>query len=86
MKIRPVEAELFHADRRTDRRDEANSTFFGILRTRPEMTQPATQNQGGLRPVQWQCCRVQLPAPRAAANSLQTAPGTKQISNLRGKP
>ena len=25
MKIRPVVAELFHADGRTDRRDEANS-------------------------------------------------------------
>jgi len=25
MKIRPVEAELFHADRRTDRYDEDNS-------------------------------------------------------------
>ena len=24
MKIRPVEAELFHMDSRTDRRDEAN--------------------------------------------------------------
>jgi len=27
MKIRPVKAELFHADRRTDRHDEANSRF-----------------------------------------------------------
>jgi len=27
MKIRPVGAELFDADRRTDRRDEANSVF-----------------------------------------------------------
>ena len=27
MKIRPAEAELFHADRRTDRHDEANSNF-----------------------------------------------------------
>jgi len=26
-KIRPVGAELFHADGRTDRRDEANSRF-----------------------------------------------------------
>jgi len=25
MKIRPVEADLFHADRRTDRHDEGNS-------------------------------------------------------------
>jgi hypothetical protein len=34
MKIRPVGAELFHADGRTDRHDEANSCFFAILRTR----------------------------------------------------
>jgi len=27
MKICPVGAELFHADRRTDRHDEANSRF-----------------------------------------------------------
>jgi hypothetical protein len=27
MKIRPVVAKLFHADRRTDRHDEANSRF-----------------------------------------------------------
>jgi len=27
MKIRPVGAELFHADARTDRHDEANSLF-----------------------------------------------------------
>jgi hypothetical protein len=27
MKIRPVGAELFHADRQTDRHDEANSRF-----------------------------------------------------------
>jgi len=27
MNIRPVEAELFHADRRIDRHDEANSRF-----------------------------------------------------------
>jgi len=27
MNIRPVGAESFHADRRTDRRDEANSHF-----------------------------------------------------------
>ena len=35
MKIRPVGAELFHADRRaggrTDRRDEANSRFSQFL-------------------------------------------------------
>jgi hypothetical protein len=28
MKICPVEAELLHADRRTDGHDEANSSFF----------------------------------------------------------
>jgi len=28
MKIRPVEAELFHVDRQKDRDDEANSLFF----------------------------------------------------------
>jgi len=28
MKIRPVGAELFHADGRTDRHDEANSRFW----------------------------------------------------------
>jgi len=27
MKIRPVGAELFHADRRTDRHDEADGRF-----------------------------------------------------------
>ena len=27
MKIRPMEAELFHADGRKDRHDEANSRF-----------------------------------------------------------
>jgi len=27
MKIRPVAAEILHADRRTDRHDEANSRF-----------------------------------------------------------
>jgi hypothetical protein len=27
MEIRPVEAKLFHADRRTDRHDEANCRF-----------------------------------------------------------
>ena len=38
MKIIPVEAEVFHADRRTDRGadrcDEAKSPFFTILRMR----------------------------------------------------
>ena len=32
MKIRSVEAELFHADGQTDRHDEAKKWFFVILR------------------------------------------------------
>jgi hypothetical protein len=36
MKIRPVRAELFHADRQTDGHEEASSqTLFAILRKRP---------------------------------------------------
>jgi hypothetical protein len=38
MKIRPVGAKLFHADGRTNMRNEVNLSFFGILRTRLEMT------------------------------------------------
>ena len=34
MKIRPVGADLFHAGRRRDIRNEANSLFSKILRTR----------------------------------------------------
>jgi hypothetical protein len=34
MKIRPVGAELFHANRRTDRHDDVNSRFLEILRKR----------------------------------------------------
>jgi len=34
MKIRPMGAELFHADGRTDGHDERSSLFFAILRTR----------------------------------------------------
>jgi len=30
MKIRPVEAELFHAEGQTDRHDEANSRFSQV--------------------------------------------------------
>jgi hypothetical protein len=32
VKILPVGAELFHANGRTDKHDEANSRFFAILR------------------------------------------------------
>ena len=31
MKIRPLGAELFHADRQTDRRDEASSRFSQLV-------------------------------------------------------
>jgi hypothetical protein len=31
MKIRPVGAELFHADRQTAREDKANSSFLELL-------------------------------------------------------
>jgi len=34
MKIRPAGAELFHADGKADRHNEANSRFSQILRTR----------------------------------------------------
>ena len=37
MKIRPVRAELFHADEQTDGHTEANSRFFPILQTRLKM-------------------------------------------------
>ena len=33
MKIRPLGAELLHADRQTDRYDESNSSFSQFLRT-----------------------------------------------------
>ena len=43
MKIRPVEAELFHADRladgQTDRHDEANSRFSQFRETRLKIVQ-----------------------------------------------
>ena len=39
-KIRPLGAELFHADRQTDKHDEGNSIFFSsqFLRTRLKKT------------------------------------------------
>ena len=37
MKIRSVGTELFSANRRTGRRDAANSRFFAILRKRPKI-------------------------------------------------
>jgi len=36
MKIRPVKAESFHADRRMDGHDEANSLFFRNFENAPE--------------------------------------------------
>jgi len=38
MKIRLVDAELFHMDKRTDRHDEANSSFSQFLRTHLKIT------------------------------------------------
>jgi hypothetical protein len=40
MKIRPVEAELLHADRRPD---GANSRFFPVLRKRLKITMRAVK-------------------------------------------
>jgi hypothetical protein len=45
IKIRPVAAELFHADRQTDEYDEAES-LFAILRTRLK-----TKNKTGMAAV-----------------------------------
>jgi hypothetical protein len=42
MKIRPVGAELFHADGQTDRHDEANSRFSQFCETRLKMTKSPT--------------------------------------------
>jgi len=36
MKIRPVGAELFHAERRTDRHDEVNSSFSQFCEKTPK--------------------------------------------------
>jgi len=41
MKIRPVEAELFHADERTERHDEDNSRFSQFLPTRIKILRSA---------------------------------------------
>ena len=38
MKIRPVGAELFHGDRRTDRHDEANSRFSQFFESAKKRT------------------------------------------------
>jgi len=44
MKIRPVRAELFHAERRTDRRtdrhDEVNSCFSQLLKRASRVNRP----------------------------------------------
>jgi len=46
MKIRPVKADIFHADgqrdMRTDRDDEANNSFSQFLRTLPTNQPPCT--------------------------------------------
>jgi len=61
MKIRPVEAELYHADRRTDgqedRHDEANSGFSQFCERAPQKQQMQTSKYSiflkliSLRPV-----------------------------------
>ena len=43
MKIRPVGAELFRSDRRTNRHDEANSRFSQFLRTRTKSASVSLQ-------------------------------------------
>jgi len=42
MIIRPAEAELFHADRRTDRHDEANSPFAQFCKNTKKESNPYT--------------------------------------------
>jgi len=43
MKIRPAGAELFHADGRTDRHDEADSRYFAIFAKAPNHLFPPAQ-------------------------------------------
>ena len=38
MKILPVEADMFHADRQTDRHKENNSRFFSNFANAPKRT------------------------------------------------
>ena len=45
MKIRVVRAELFHANRKTDRRNEAKS-LFAISRTRLKTVEPGYNDIG----------------------------------------
>jgi len=51
MKILPVGAELFHADRRTDRHVGANGSFFEILRTRRQKEEKSinSRSSGSVR-------------------------------------
>ena len=44
MKILPMEAELFHVDRGTDRHDDANSRFSKILETRLKTYQNSSRS------------------------------------------
>jgi len=37
MKIRPLEAQLFHADRWTERHDEVNSPFAQFCKSAPKL-------------------------------------------------
>ena len=54
MKIRPVGAELFREDGRTDRHDEADSRFSNFANA-PTNSSLYTKGQtgNGLRPSQW---------------------------------
>jgi hypothetical protein len=44
VKICPVDAEMFHAERRTERNDEANSRLSQILETRLNTLRSVTQH------------------------------------------
>jgi hypothetical protein len=48
MKIRPVGAELFHADRRTGRHDEVNSCFSQLCKGAKKRALLVTSTDGGL--------------------------------------
>ena len=52
MKIRPVGAELFHADGQTDGHDEVSSGFSQILRRSPKMYSVFKPRQCNVHPEQ----------------------------------
>ena len=51
MKIRPVGAELFHADRRTGRRDEVNSRFSQLCEGAKKRALSVTSKDVGLEVI-----------------------------------